>query len=366
MVQPKYNPQEALERVKLMMKYDSSKTLNENKQIIFEQSSSDVFKQASTAAALGAGVAAAGSFGLGAPVGAVVGFTYGLLRALSSGNVSRGKIKELFSSCSTNKKDLGDKTLSDEELDTIGDNINTAIRGVGTDEDSIKLELQKIPTVPDLCALVNNYNQFHGNFSEDLDDDLEGDDEWRDYVLLPLRKAIRNSLQKPQKSETGGSNTVSGWEKFPCVPHLANNHKIKMNSNGSFSIGDFLYFANGRKGNIKTKQMSNYTCNDPEFRGLSYDPTHEAGPARIKKSSFKPCSGIYEEGCSGEAIKKVQACIKTTPPLKVDGLYGRRTKIALKGLGFNSFRDEDVDKICSINKTVETPGETSIEDVNNS
>ena len=30
MVQPKYSPQEALERVKLMMKYNSSKTLNEN------------------------------------------------------------------------------------------------------------------------------------------------------------------------------------------------------------------------------------------------------------------------------------------------------------------------------------------------
>jgi hypothetical protein len=30
MVQPKYSPEEALERVKLMMKYDTSKTLNEN------------------------------------------------------------------------------------------------------------------------------------------------------------------------------------------------------------------------------------------------------------------------------------------------------------------------------------------------
>lgn len=37
MVQPKYSPEEALERVKLMMKYDSSKTLNENKKVISEQ-----------------------------------------------------------------------------------------------------------------------------------------------------------------------------------------------------------------------------------------------------------------------------------------------------------------------------------------
>lgn len=37
MVQPKYNPQEALERVKLMMNYDLSKTSTENKKVIKEQ-----------------------------------------------------------------------------------------------------------------------------------------------------------------------------------------------------------------------------------------------------------------------------------------------------------------------------------------
>jgi hypothetical protein len=37
MIQPKYSPEEALERIKLMMNYDSSKTLNENKKVIFEE-----------------------------------------------------------------------------------------------------------------------------------------------------------------------------------------------------------------------------------------------------------------------------------------------------------------------------------------
>lgn len=37
MVQPKYSPEEALQRVKLMMGYDMKKTLNENKETIFEQ-----------------------------------------------------------------------------------------------------------------------------------------------------------------------------------------------------------------------------------------------------------------------------------------------------------------------------------------
>jgi len=37
MIQPKYSPQEALEKIKLRMKYDLSKTLNENKGIVSEQ-----------------------------------------------------------------------------------------------------------------------------------------------------------------------------------------------------------------------------------------------------------------------------------------------------------------------------------------
>ena len=45
MIQPKYNPQEALERVKLMMSYDMRKTLNENKKVISEQSNFDYFSE---------------------------------------------------------------------------------------------------------------------------------------------------------------------------------------------------------------------------------------------------------------------------------------------------------------------------------
>ena len=48
MVQPKYSPEEALERIKLMMKYDSSKTLNENKKVIFEEEETAVAASTST------------------------------------------------------------------------------------------------------------------------------------------------------------------------------------------------------------------------------------------------------------------------------------------------------------------------------
>jgi hypothetical protein len=41
MIQPKYSPEEALNKIKLMMNYDSSKTLNENRLIITEQTQAD-------------------------------------------------------------------------------------------------------------------------------------------------------------------------------------------------------------------------------------------------------------------------------------------------------------------------------------
>jgi peptidoglycan hydrolase-like protein with peptidoglycan-binding domain len=37
MVQPKYSPEEALQRIKLMMEYDMSKTSTENKKVVSEQ-----------------------------------------------------------------------------------------------------------------------------------------------------------------------------------------------------------------------------------------------------------------------------------------------------------------------------------------
>jgi hypothetical protein len=195
---------EELQKALLLMKYDSNKTLSENKEIVSEQSTSDVLKQTATGAAVGAAAGGIGGAGVGAIPGAIVGGIYGLVRGLSGGSVSRDKVKKLLEGCSK-KSELGKTTLSVDDLDSIGDSINGAIRGLGTNVEVIKDSFAKIPTIPDLCGLVDVYNQYHGNLITDLEDDLEGDTEWRDYVYLPLRKAIRastnitNNLKKDKK-----------------------------------------------------------------------------------------------------------------------------------------------------------------------
>jgi hypothetical protein len=248
MVQPKYSPEEALQRVKLMMGYDMSKTLDENKKIIEEQSTASVLKSVAGGAATGAAVGGISSAGFFAIPGAVVGGILGLVSGLSGGDVSRGKIKQLFQSCSTNKKELGKKTMDDATLDKLSDDLNAAVNKKylgfipGTDEEKIKSVFSKIQSIPDLCALVDNYKNSYGDLSSDLDGDLENDREWRDYVFLPLRPALRKSQNASQDSGGGGKKIGGG----------------------------------GTGGG----------------------------------TSYKPCTGTYQYGCKSDVIAKVQGCLK--------------------------------------------------------
>jgi hypothetical protein len=202
----------ALERVLLMMKYDMGKTLSENKEVvkpIEEQSLSQIAKGATTGAVTGAGIGLAGA-GVAAIPGALVG---GLIGAVSAafGNPKMDQVKKLFQACKTEKTK---PTLSTDQLDTISDTLNTAIDGLGTDEEAISNALKQIPTIPDLCGLIKAY-EYHGDLFSDLDGDLDSDYEWKQYVVIPLRNAIRKSQQitasAQQDTNTDSSKPKIDW-----------------------------------------------------------------------------------------------------------------------------------------------------------
>ena len=200
----------ALERVLLMMKYDMGKTLSENKEVVKpleEQSWSQIAKGAATGAATGAAVGAT-ALGAGAITGALVG---GLVGAVSAafGNPKMDQVKKMFQACKTEKTK---PTLSTDQLDTISDTINNAIEGLGTDEDAIASALRQITTIPDLCGLIKAY-EYHGDLFSDLDGDLDSDYEWKQYVVVPLRNAIRKS-QEITASAQQNTNTDSGKPKI--------------------------------------------------------------------------------------------------------------------------------------------------------
>jgi hypothetical protein len=320
MVQPQYSPQEALERVKLMMKYDTSKTLNENKELISEEyhwllpngtitagsallgkipkgakAFSSLAAARTAAAALSTGGAAAGLGSLGSgiaalatnPVGWAIGGTiavgalsYWLYDSINNGMPTAAKIESFLNSCSTQSKNLK-QVASDSEIVSAAEKINAAIEGVGTNEDDIKSAIESMGNVADLCALKTKYDARYGSLYEDLDGDIDGTD-WKTYVWAPMQTIIEKSAEKLEevKPIKGGGGSGSG------------------------------------------------------------------------SGGYKACKGTYSKGCISDVISTVQSCVG----LVTDGKYGPKTDAKLKELGYNSFSDADVNKIC--NKQISEPEST--------
>ena len=324
MVQPQYSPQEALERVKLMMNYDTSKTLNENKEVISEKyhwllptgqviagtalrkgaipagakmfTSRAAALAASRAAVTVAGTAgvagAAGAGGIGSsiaalatnPIGWAIGGTiaasalaYWMYDSINNGMPTAAKVKSFFDGCSSQSKNLK-QVKSNSEIVSAAEQINTAIEGISTDEDAIKSAILSMGNVADLCALRAKYDARYGNLYEDLDGDIDGTD-WKTYVWAPMQNIIELSVE----------------EIKPIV---------KTGSGGA--------------------------------------------------SKYKKCSGTYGINCMSDTITTVQSCVGLTP----DGKFGPKTAAKLKGLGYTTFKDGDVETICGkINYTPVVSGE---------
>lgn len=318
MVQPKYNPQESLERIKLMMNYDTSKTLNENRELINEEyhwllpngtvtagsalvgkipkgarAFSSLAAARTAAAALSTGGAAAAGGGLSlASVGAaatvalpwiagaavVGGLGYWLYDSINNGMPTAAKVESFLNSCSTQSKNLK-QVASDAQITSAAEKINASIEGLGTNEDDIKSAIESMGNVADLCALKTKYDARYGSLYEDLDGDIDGTD-WKTYVWAPMQTIIEKSAEKieevkPKKEDNGGGGS----------------------------------------------------------------------------GGYKACKGTYSMGCISDVISTVQSCVG----LVTDGKYGPKTNAKLKELGYNSFSDADVDKICNKQSSPEKP-----------
>jgi hypothetical protein len=214
MVQPEYSPEEALQRVKLMMSYDSKKTLKENVESIKEP----INEVAPIAAAitwlapfaLEAGAAVLASAGIGTWIYNTQG-----------GGDSFSKTQAFFKGCKTNIKDLK-PTVSKSEYRAAADSIYNAIYRLGTDEQAIKTALNSMPTVADLCALNSWYSTQYGDLYQDLDDDIDGTD-FTKYVwsaIAPKVADAEDDLEKVKKGgdgkKVGGGVVKSGGGYKPC------------------------------------------------------------------------------------------------------------------------------------------------------
>ena len=226
MVQPKYNPKEALERIKLMMEYDSSKTLSENVEVINEQSTTQVAGAATGAALTTVGTGAALGTTLGTTLGAVgsavpivgtaagiaIGYGLGsLIDWMANKDYGADGFKKVMEACSASGVSKLVPKLSGSEIRQIAYTIEDAKGDWNDDEDAIAAALSKIPTVADLCA-VNK--KVPGGLYEFLDSVTDSPSEWKMFTR-PLAGMIEDTqmvVTPEEKKEVvkKGGNTGGG------------------------------------------------------------------------------------------------------------------------------------------------------------
>jgi len=351
MIHPKYNPQEALERIKLNMKYDTSKTLNENKQQIEEQDMG-MNTAIGTGIAAGTGAAYGGLAGAGALGGmgtSAAGASLAVGTALGKATIGAGaatalgasviagaaalaviplviwlidkdnakvKVEKLFQYCKTDKTKIDkiERGLSIQEIRNLSVQLYDAMKGAGTDEEKVYSAFNTLKTASDFCALVDRFNADWGSEGGDLlewlDSDFDQTSEWN-KIYIPIRNVVEDTL---------------------------------------LSIKD-----------------------DQVEKECKENPNQEKCKAKIddgkKKGgggSYKPCKGgNYVYGCSDPVIAKVQGCLGG---LTADGKFGPKTQSKLKekfpNLS-NGFKESDVNTICSGGSNEEVVSdEEKVSDVN--
>lgn len=234
MVQPKYSPEEALERIKLMMNYDSSKTLNENKKVIFEQSYIDPAAVGAGAVTAAAGAYAGAAIGtgvfpvVGTAIGALVGLGLGALGNWAT-SADRGEdaFRRVMEACNASGASKLVPKLSKAEVRSIAQKIEDSKGSWNDDEDAIVSALTEIPTVADLCAVDK---KIAGGLAEFLDNLTDDPDEWKMFTR-PLEGIIEDSeiVLTPEEAEdsdgggttpapnkTGGYKDCSGSYSYGC------------------------------------------------------------------------------------------------------------------------------------------------------
>lgn len=395
MVQPKYSPEEALQRIKLMMEYDSSKTYTENKVIV--ENKQPINEIAFLAPVIGW---LFGTWGGAATIagGAAVASA---AAEYSSASVDE-KIKMAFGGCETVRGDEAKTSMSDVEHAEIAGifreafayttfGIEVPYLGGGTDLSLINQALGMLKEkgrMGDFCKVRESFGP-GTNFEDELVSELNT----KELTLVLNTINVLAAKSKPGSVPVRDEETAqtTWWiTNFPCLQYTDSfvdpiniqtdrygmtfvgvTFKVKgelkqfnMDRDGKIYIpnptGQHKY--TGKKVNcagetkvsvvgesVKKKKISEQAdLGDIDFSPVDADlgggggGTPAPGPTPVR-TGYRSCSGSYSFGCKADAIATVQGCLGG---LVADGKFGPKTQASLKAKGYESFTDAEVDKIC--------------------
>jgi hypothetical protein len=377
MVQPNYNPEEALQRVKLMMGYDSSKTLTENKQsigLLNEQLPWGILSNKTS-------------------IDNVLNSCPTFVTQDDEGNLNFEKIKP---------------SMKNDEWSDIATIWQTSLYKKygpipGTDDDPTTgwpkaLSLMGAKgNMADLCAIKTIYETSTGaDFAQDIDEDLNSGDVMK--VVGVFQKMNRRGLNTTTLPvDIAAAQNISWWKgKFPCLfftgsivdnkpvvdggasiyiliksssgktYRLYHNNQLK-DSDGVKVLNKKIRCGENNRVIIESEEKKNLLeqgFDDSALNPPTPSPTGTPRPRReTPKPKFPPCqNGRYVLGCSSEVVRQVQECLGFMV-VDQDGKFGKITQAALQKLGFaGGFTDKDVEKIC---KKVEEDPALSVADTFN-
>ena len=374
MVQPKYSPKEALNKIKLMMNYDSSKTLTENKETI---------------------------------------------KSVISEGGKDAAVRAILDKCSSGTVDLGKARMDVQEHIDMAALFDKAFSSAfGTDNKAWRDALKKMSlegVFEDLCAISTQYLELADEeLADGIDADIDYDNEYTEFTTA-FQKMIKRGTQGGLKVKNAQSSDIAYFEKtFPCI--FQSNANVDQTTDTDVNKYTFIrmksdtgkqyaVFYDGRIKTIDTpggqpvKQTGRkISCNgskigfiaesiekkksikeqfkDSDLVGDSGVPDPDPAPTatngstpsptptpkpKPKKNRYTDCTGkgTYKVGCKTSptgVIGQVQACLG----LVQDGRFWVKTQAALVAKGFtDGFKDADVTKICG--KEVEV--DTNVEDV---
>lgn len=358
-----YSPEESLQRIKLMMEYDVSKTSDENKQKLSEQV--DPGTAVTTGVGAGLGYAAAGTVAsaigygatagsvvpvVGTAAGALIGLGLGMLgKWIATKDLGRSGFEQVMSACkSPGVKNLVPK-MSKAEIRNLAYAIEDAKGDWNDDEDAIASALQRVESVADLCALDK---KVPGGLLAFLDSVTDSPSEWKMFTR-PLAGMIEDS--EVVIPDTDQSNTDKISERQKNINNVYCSVK-----NGIITV------ANPKLNGTKwSDYMKKYSVTNDEISKA--ESSCFGGGRRKGGSSFTPCpANDYKRGCKSDVVRKVQACLGMVPKYQT-GNFGPITQgeLAKLGKGFeNGFKDADVDVICKRTTVVEPPKGEELEPQN--
>jgi hypothetical protein len=386
MVQPKYSPQEALEKMKLMMKYDSSKTLTENREpvrILNEIAPLIYWGIAAVAAALGIG---------------------GGIWGEHSSADSETKIKKTLQACDNTDPEAikinGRTTMGPTTIQKVVNKFKESFSwtlfglgiGGGTDLEALNEALKMLEnkgSFGDVCAVRKRYNEEGGKtLEEDLISELNTQDLTKvsNAIALTLSKTQKGNVQVKQQ-ET--ANTQWWLDAFPCLevtdsfaqnftvnPDRYGNTWVDVNFKVKGQVKPFHLLWNGR---IYTADTHKYTGKKVECSGtkvtlvsesviskkkifkeqadlgnvdlidISSSVTPDPNTNTTPECKYKICSETLpiKMCCKNSTISKVQECLGFTGS-DLDGKFGPITSKALvaKGADGQSITQTSIDKVC--------------------